>query len=330
MKRLGFLVLIILLSFATWANSASTIQWRHQTTAGPTLAAVRANQWVADEIFRRTDGRLKIQVYPNMGLGYKPDQILGALSAGVLESAKIWSSYLTGEIPAADVMELPGLVPFDLELRKKIQDALFPYWESLLIKKNVRMMSVFITDPRAFWTKKVVHSLGEFKGLKIRSSGPTEDAVIRALGAVPVTMPFGDIYTATDRGLIDGFGLAYSAFVSGKFYEVSKCGIQIEWTSSVAVVGANRDAFDALPKDIQVKLKQTWRDGTDWEFEQLAAEYAGYKKQLTAQGVTFVTPTGEMLASVRQAGEEYTKIWLKKTGPIGEEMLKKVREFVSR
>jgi len=99
-------------------------------------------------------------------------------------------------------------------------------------------------------TKKEVTKLEDLKGMKIRAVGIYADYV-KALGAAPVSIPYGEIYMAIKMGTIDGYLASSGALVSNKLGEVVKNYILPTCNSIGFVVAVNQKSWDALPEDIK-------------------------------------------------------------------------------
>ncbi len=89
----------------------------------------------AEEVARRTNGKLKIEVHASGGLGHPLPKTVSVVRDGLMEVGQLLGAFVNGEFPFADVMELPGLVPEDMELRMQVVKALTPFYEKVLLQK---------------------------------------------------------------------------------------------------------------------------------------------------------------------------------------------------
>jgi len=71
-------------------------------------------------------------------------------------------------------------------------------------------------------TKKTVKVLSDFKGMRLRSPGPVQTSVLRALGGSPLTIPIPELYDSLQKGMADGALLPFSAIKDFKLGEVIK------------------------------------------------------------------------------------------------------------
>ena len=173
----------------------------------------------AKEVKERTGGKLKIEVYASGGLGHPIPKTISAVRDGLMNMGEILGAFTHGEFPLSDVMELPGLVPGDLELRREICKALTPYYAKVLSEQyNQIHLGGWQNDARVVALhKKEVHSIDGLKGLKMRASGPNEVALCKAMGAAPVSIATPEVYSAMARGTVDACFGADSWLAAGKF-----------------------------------------------------------------------------------------------------------------
>lgn len=110
-----------------------------------------------------------------------------------------------------------------------------------------------------FYSNPEIKSIKDFKGKKIRIFPPIIPLVKR-IGAVPVTLPMGDIYTAMERGTVDGFAMVHIGFVKDfSWNEVTKEVVDYPIYQATAVILANKKKWEKLPENVRkgiIKFKQ--------------------------------------------------------------------------
>ncbi|HWU41028.1 MAG TPA: TRAP transporter substrate-binding protein, partial [Candidatus Acidoferrum sp.] len=156
---------------------------------------------------KKTNGQLEIQTYPNSALGSLRvtfDSVqLGTLEAGVFDAATPGNV-----VPVWNVPELPYLFR-DLDHVHKVLDG--PIGQemnkALLDKAKVRTLAVYDTTFRKIFTKpKPINNLADMKGLKIRvPEAQTYVRCMQLLGANPTPVVWGELYTALQMGVVEGF-----------------------------------------------------------------------------------------------------------------------------
>jgi TRAP-type C4-dicarboxylate transport system substrate-binding protein len=101
------------------------------------------------------------------------------------------------------------------------------------------------------YTNPEVKAPKDFAGMKIRVFAPFIP-LAKALGAVPINLPMGDIYTAMERGAVDGFVMTYFGFVKDfSWHEVSKYVIEYPLYQGTAIILVNPKKWSGLPADVQ-------------------------------------------------------------------------------
>ncbi len=110
------------------------------------------------------------------------------------------------------------------------------------------------------YTNKPVKKPADFAGQKIRVF-PAFIPLVKALGAVPINLPMGDIYTAMERGAVDGFVMTHYGFVTDfSWHEVTKYVIDYDLYRGTAFILVNPKKWNEVPTDVQeeiVKFKKS-------------------------------------------------------------------------
>ncbi len=174
----------------------------------------------AKELERRTQGRVKITFYPNEALGKAKDQYDMAVR-GISDISVFIHGYTPGRFPLAQVMELPIGVPSG-KIGSRI---LWELYEKYMKQEypGVKVLQLQTSEPgQVHATKKTVKTLADLKGMRLRSPGPVQTSVLRALGGSPLTIPIPELYDALQKGMADGALLPFSAIKDFKLGEVIK------------------------------------------------------------------------------------------------------------
>jgi TRAP-type C4-dicarboxylate transport system substrate-binding protein len=162
-----------------------------------------------------------------------------------------------------DVWETASL-PMMFESREQAiacgEQVIKPFLNKVGEKDNIILLQLTTDFPEEIWCKDVVSSVADLNGKKIRAASIADQTVIKELGGVPVSLDYGEVVMAGERGVCD---MAITSVASGyadKWYEVYKnlylwgCSMARECTL------INRDAFLELPKewqDLVVKSAKT-------------------------------------------------------------------------
>ncbi len=166
---------------------------------GPGVSAER----LAAEIGRLSEGRLKIRVHA-AGELVPPLAVFDAVQNGTAEMAHTASLFWSGKMPAAALFTAApyGLSPVEHQAWLE-NDGGQALWEELYAPFGIRPLLAGNTGPSmGGWFRRPIHSLEDFRGLKMRMPG-LGGRIIRRMGATPVTLPPGEILPALQAGTID-------------------------------------------------------------------------------------------------------------------------------
>lgn len=185
-------------------QAQSSIQWRMVTSwprnlPGPGVTAQR----LADAITKMSGGRLEVKLYA-AGEIVPALEVLSAVSSGVAQIGHSASLFWGGTIPAAPLFTAGpfGLTPLE-HITWIDHGGGQQIWDDLYEPLGVKPLMAGNTGSQmGGWFKKPVTGLQDLQGLRIRMPG-LGGAVMRKLGASPVTLAPGEILTALQAGTID-------------------------------------------------------------------------------------------------------------------------------
>ena len=281
----------------------------------------------------RSGGRLRITFHPGGELGYRGTESLQLLRDKVLHISEVIAPYVGGTLPMCTVATLPGLC-INREEGIKVRDAIRQILDKEFAAKfnsKLLFMQPFLVD--MFWTKKECRTLEDFRGLKIRAYGAETAKLFSLMGAVPLTMPLGEVYVALQRGLVDGLMTSVDSVHSVHAEEVLDYGIRLVVSAYVPAefVLVNLDSFQALPEDLQkIILDEAAKaEEETWELapEVLVKEEAAVLK---AGLKMFIEPNPGEQEKLNNLSRQVWEGWLKAAGPKGKEVLDAALEGVGK
>lgn len=231
--------------------------------------------WIAEQVKKRTNGELEIQIIGG------PEAIpafeqTDALSRGVIDFYVPGSSYVQTVWPEAIVFPLSRLTP-----TQERQQGAFDILEESAKKKGLFYLGRSVY-PRGYYMfiNLEVKTPEDLRGKKIRGA-PIYARFLKALGVSMVTTPFGEVYTALERGVIDGYCWPPS-ICDYRLHEVTKFMINHPFYGANILVVMNHERWNKLPTHLQKLLKevveeqekgmeQRWRDLWNKELEDIKA-----------------------------------------------------------
>jgi TRAP-type transport system periplasmic protein len=231
-------------------------------------------QEFADEVGKRTSGRIKINMHPGATLT-PPTQTFDSVEKEIIDLGFGPLGATGGRFPLLEVMEL-SLGLNSSYNASRLATELVKHFKPKETAK-VKVIFMLSSPPVALETKRPVKTLEDLKGMKIRSMGGVTVKYITALGAVPVTISPSDAYDAFSKGVAEGAILPPDAVMSLKIGDILKytttLGRNTYVNSGYLVMNLNK--WNSLPPDLQKivdkvsdeyleKMSKLW----DWEEEE--------------------------------------------------------------
>jgi TRAP-type transport system periplasmic protein len=178
----------------------------------------------ADKLKELSKGTMLIDQYPGAQLGQEP-QVLQLLKSGDIEFCISSSANAATLSPEAGVMSLHYLFKSEDHLKKAISDPKVVAAVKEMIEETVQgghVIAVITLGLRDMYSKKEIHKIDDMKGLKVRvQATATEDTMFPAYGAQTVHMPFGNVYTSLQTGVVDVAENGVNVYLANKHYEVA-------------------------------------------------------------------------------------------------------------
>jgi tripartite ATP-independent transporter DctP family solute receptor len=221
MRRLIVSVAVVATFAASSAFAATTLRFGHANGSGEIAADLF--QEFADNVTKKTKGEVTVRVFPAEQLGKEAD-LVQQVKSGALDISAPSMAVLSGLVPSIEIASAPFLWNDWAEAETVIRGPAFePAFAELADKHNIAMLSkIWYWGWRNITTgTKAVTKPEDLAGLKIRvPESPVWVEMIRAMGAAPTPIPFGEVYTALQQKTVDGQENPIPTIYSRKFYEV--------------------------------------------------------------------------------------------------------------
>lgn len=260
----------------------------------------------AKAVEERTRGGLKIEVYHSAQLGVEED-ILEQIRKGANIGQNTDSARMAMYVPDIGVMNCPYFVDSVEEVAKlKKMPTVHNWLKTLEEKYGFKVLSfVWVQGFRHFMTNKPIKSPEDLKGLRIRTPGtPVWQESIRALGATPVALAFGDIYPALQQKAVDGVELVYNNIPGMRLYEVLK---YVNETSHILLINfevVSAKWFKSLPVTYQKILEEECDKAGIETTKVVFAKEEEVKKMIQEKGMIIVPKKDIDIQAFKKAGEK--------------------------
>lgn len=203
------------------AATASAVELRFSELGPPRGPRAESLQWWADELAKRTDNEITIKFFWSQSL-VKVKENLKAVGAGLAETGTVMGIYTPRELPVWNYANAPTGIS-DPWVGMRVWHELRQTTDELRAeakKRNIRIFMNYTTGPVDLSSKEPITSVEDLKGKKIRASGGWAP-MFEKLGASVVSIGFGELYQALDRGTVDATTNYIPLSKAYKLYEVS-------------------------------------------------------------------------------------------------------------
>jgi TRAP-type C4-dicarboxylate transport system substrate-binding protein len=259
-----------------------------------------------------TNGKLIFQHYGSGSLHGAKDGFK-AVRSGITDYATCFVAHEAQGYPLTKAFELPFVTPSNPLAGVRIVSELAPkYFKPEFEKRDTYFGYMVLVGAADIMSRKPIRKLEDLKGLKVIAQGFEPEAA-KALGMVVVNIPFPDIYTSMQQGVVDAVLWVDPGFVPYKIYELAKYHTTLNISAQHIDTCINKDAFDKLPEDLKTTFYNfnqripyaiAKRIGVDFKAEAQAI----YKEN----GVEMITLSDEEMAKFKAVLKPIKDEWAEK------------------
>ncbi len=337
MKRLKYAAVILvglfLIGFVLCgpASADKVYKWRAQTYAVPGSVGFKAAEEALQSLKAATGGRLDIKLFGVGTLVGAFDQ-LDAIGKGIFECGFNAPAYYAGKDPAfAALFSLLGLWSNTKEAKIWVH-----YFggrqlaEQLYAKYKVQYIGPAMIGAEPIMSKVPLKSLADFKGIKIRTPGGLTSMLFSKLGASPVPLPGGELYTALDTGVVDAaeFVTLAENWDIG-LHEVTKYVLYPSFHGPIANCDftVNQKKWNSLPDDLKSAL-MSWAYELDARYDYMsAAKSITALKKMVAAGLVHTQLSAEDMKQAKALSLEVALEWRKKS-PMSAKVIDSIIDYL--
>jgi TRAP-type C4-dicarboxylate transport system substrate-binding protein len=282
-------------------------------------------QQFANDVEKGSGGKLKIQVHANASL-FKAPEIKRAVQGGQAQIGEILLVNFSNEDPMYEIDGIPFLATSYAE-SQKLARASRKAVEDRLAKQGMTMLYAVAWPPQGIYSKKVLNSAADMKGLKWRAYSPATAKIAELVGAQPVTIQAAELAQALATGVVDSFVSSGATGYDTKTFEHLKFFADTQaWLPKNAVI-MNRAAFAALDKATQDAITKAAAaaEPRGWKISEEKTNW--YLDELKKQGMTIYPPSAQLKADMKKVGDVMIGDWTKKAGAEGQQVIDAFRKM---
>jgi TRAP-type transport system periplasmic protein len=244
-----------------------------------------------------TGGEVQITVHPGGSLGFKGPEMLKSVRDGLVPMGDILLNQQVGDAPFLGIESVPYLASGYEEIAA-LHEFSRPVYEAIAAEFNQKILYMVPWPGQGVYSKNEIVTLADVEGLPIRVVDKNGLDFMRALGAAPRQMPWGDVVPALASGAISGVTTSSSSGVDGKFWEFMGFLNRFNWQSASNMVTVNLDAWNALSPEHRAAIEQVAADLEPQFWEVSRQEDELKLAELAQNGMKITEPTPELRAQL--------------------------------
>lgn len=290
-----FLISVLLLSgcsdkiMSEDINKSLVLTLSHGLNESHTVHIAMSN--FAKEVETKTDGRIKIKIYPNGQLGSETEAI-EQLMAGVIAMTKVSAPALATFNEGYHTFGLPYIFDDTKEFYNVMDSNEMKDFFLSSSDDGFVSLTYYTSGARSFYTKQnPIRKPEDLKGLKIRVQDmKSQTDMLKALGGIPVAMSYGDVYTSLQTGIIDGTENNETALTTGKHGEICKVFSVDEHAMIPDILVMSSKVWENISDiDKKIILEAAYNSTNEHKIEWEKAIYEAIEQAKTDMNVEFVT-----------------------------------------
>ena len=279
-----------------------------------------------DGMAKATGGRVEVTLASWPERNVNGPEVLRLVRSGQVDIAAAPLTTVSGDVPMLDGIDLAGMNT-DIRQARRVADAMVPVANRELERLGIKLVATYPFSGQMLFCRKPITTLTDIKGLKIRTNGPSAADLVKALGGQPVSLAFGEVYTALERGTVD-CGITGSGSGNGvKWPEVTTHLYTLPLSWSTAGYYVNLAWWNKLEPAIRAQFEKTfsemqeaqWALGVEATNDGIACNVGrgdGCKMHtLMKKPMVEVKPQGNMVALLqKELAEDVLPGWIKRCG----------------
>lgn len=297
MKKMTVLLAVALLIMLSSSSCFAAIQPKVMKigfVAARNTAQAKAMYKFAELVEKKTKGSIKGEVFPESQLGGIREMI-EATQMNVCQVYFGGAGDMAPFSPRFNLVEMHMLIPHNTWDDYAAGDAIF---NSPIAKEILKDLEKVGLKGLSYWDngyKHVLNSrhpftkLSDLKGLKIRSiENQAQVAALKSWGALPVVIPFAEVFTSLNQGLIDGLENQIGNIINSNFYEASKYMTLSGFLYLKAPVVMSKGFYDSLTDAEKRAIQEAADEGAAFARNYLIEEERNGIKFLRSKGIKII------------------------------------------
>jgi len=308
-------------AFASFGAAAQQLSLNVGHTLAPDSHYQVATTRMAELAAKKSNGQIKINVFPQSQLGGEVKMIQAARTGG-LDMFITAQAPLVNTVKAYSLFDMPYLFDSVDQANKVLSGPVGKEFLDMLPKVNLVGLGFLSVMERNVFSSKPIKAGTDMAGMKVRvMQSPGYVKAYESFGAQPTPMAYGDVYMALQQGVVDGADTSPDQFVMDKFIEVSKYYNLTKVHYLPALLIMSKPKWDKLTPQQQQIIKSSADEALAESREYYKKSYAESIERMKKAGVTVVEPN---LTNMKQTSSKVDEQLLSNI-PDGKKLYDKVQ-----
>lgn len=316
-------------------DDGQTYNWKFVTEEVEGQVQYEYAEEFAKRMNEKSDGAVNIDVYEFGGLGSESDQV-EQLQSGTVEMAVMSPGFTGNMVKEGQVFALHFLFPESVETTQNIlndSEALNTDLRELYEEHSISPLSFWSEGAMQWTSSKEISEPADFENFKMRTqTSPLILKSYEAYGADPTPMSWSELYTALDRGTVEGQENPIFFIGDASFNEVQDYMTMSNHNNYVAMTTVNTDWYEGLDEEMKTMVDETVTEMQDWVFEEQKKqneEYLETIKNDTENPTEIVELSDEQREAFKEKAEPVRDFYRNEVSTVDGEVLDKLIEEIN-
>ncbi|QAS53228.1 DctP family TRAP transporter solute-binding subunit [Halobacillus litoralis] len=316
------------------ADGGETYNWKFVTEEVDGQVQYEYAEEFAKRMNEKSDGAVNIDVYEFGGLGSETDQV-EQLQGGTVEMAVMSPGFTGNMVKEGQVFALHFLFPDSVEKTQEIlndSEALNTDLRELYEEHSITPLSYWSEGAMQWTSSKPISEPADFENFKMRTqTSPLILKSYEAYGAEPTPMSWSELYTALDRGTVEGQENPIFFIGDASFHEVQDYMTISNHNNYVAMTTVNTDWYNGLDDEMKSMVDETVEEMQSWVFDEQKKqnqEYLETIKNDTENPTEIIELTEEQRQMFKDKAEPVREFYREEVSTVDGQILDKLLEEI--
>jgi TRAP-type C4-dicarboxylate transport system substrate-binding protein len=321
-SRCNFILVVLLAIFLSVGSVTSLVtkaeaaEWAMYTIMPAAGYFGQGFAMFSKMVEEKSASKLKIKVHFGGALGFKDSELLPVIKKRMIDVCELQLFKNDGAEKFLSLNSLPYICK-DFGETYLLDLVARPYYEKIVARWDGKLLFTFPFMPSQIHAKKQINSLQDIAGAKIRVYDKNTSDAMLAIGAAPVTIPWAEVYTSLQRGVVDAVITSNMSACDAHMWEVLKVTNVVNSIVPVSSVVINQKSWQELPDDLKLVVLEAGKKMEDWFWYQSQSMQAKNAATLRENGMQIYDVPQPVYAEMVQKTKHMWDSWIEKTGPDG-------------